>query len=341
MWTYREGEKMIARALLLVMVMVMVIPCVVEAAQNESVCTKKEVHFYSGPGLKLAGVLSMPAGTKKYPAVVLCQGPGGYNNPDLMEMDPLMPAVSRWLCGAGYVTLRFYYRGVGPSEGPAYRLIPLEQVEDIRNAITFLQQKKGVDTARIGLFGLATGGANISYTAAVDKRVKCMVSVNGMGDLGRWVREMRRYWELLEFNKELEQDRTQRVLTGSSRLVDQSSIILTDPVTAGFREEMIKKHPEVTRKNRMLLSLESADALASFQPEKMVHRISPRAAMWICAEHDTLLSPDHSRIMYANAGEPKQLVVVQDEEHHSLYANEGFAKVMKHAVKWFNAHLDK
>jgi len=332
---------MIGRAL--VLVLVMLIPCVAEAANNESVCTEKEVHFYSGPGLKLKGILSIPVssneGTKKYPAVVLCQGPGGYNNPDIMEMDPLMPPVSTWLCGQGYVTLRFYYRGVGPSEGPAYRLIPLEQVEDIRNAVTFLEQQKAVDTARIGLFGLATGGANVSYTAAVDKRVKCMVSVNGMGDLGRWMREIRRYWEWLDFNKAVEQDRVKRVLTGSSRLLDMSKVIVAAPKTGLHRSEMEEKHPEMTKKNRMLLSLESAEAITAFCPEKTVHRISPRAAMWICAEHDTLLPIDHSRTMYEHAGEPKKLVVVQDEDHHSLYFKEGFEKVMIHTTKWFNDHL--
>jgi len=334
---------MIVRALLVIMMIV--VPFVSEAANTDTVCTEKEVHFYSGPGLKLTGIITIPAGAKedakKYPAVVLCQGPGGYNMPDVLNMDPVMPAVSKLLCRAGYVTLRFCYRGVGPSEGPAYRLIPLEQVEDIRNAVTFLQQQREVDTARIGLFGLATGGANVSYTAAVDKRVKCMVSVNGMGDLGRWMREIRRYWEWLDFNKAVEEDRIGRVLTGTSRLVEQSTIILNDPKTDQHRKEMEEKFPELTKKNKPLLSLESAEALAAFYPERMVHMISPRAAMWICAEHDTLLPPAHSRIMYENAGEPKKLVVVQDEEHHSLYFREGFDKVMTHTTKWFNSHLKK
>jgi hypothetical protein len=56
-------------------------------------------------------------------------------------MDSLMPAVSQWLNRIGLVALRFSYRGVGESEGPAYRLIPLEQVEDIRKPL-FSNRKK-------------------------------------------------------------------------------------------------------------------------------------------------------------------------------------------------------
>ena len=163
---------------------------------------ERNVFFYSGPGLKLTGILATPSnyeeGSGKRPGIVICQGPGGYKNPKVLKMETLVSAVSNWLSREGYVSLRFNYRGVGESEGPEYRLIPMEQAEDIGNAITFLQQQGEVDTSRIGLFGSATGGANVSYVAGVDSLVKCMVGVNSMGDLGRWMRSIRRYWEWLE-----------------------------------------------------------------------------------------------------------------------------------------------
>ena len=96
---------------------------------------ERKIYFYSGPGLKLSGFLSVPPNydkkAGKLPGVVLCHGPGGYKNPEAVAKDTLMPAVSQWLNRAGFVTLRFSYRGVGESEGPDYRLIPLEQVEDL------------------------------------------------------------------------------------------------------------------------------------------------------------------------------------------------------------------
>ena len=130
----------------------------------------------------------------------------------------------------GYAVLRFDYRGFGQSEGPKHRLIPSEQVEDIRNAITCMQQQAEVDGERIGLWGPSSGGANVSYTTGIDPRVKCMVSVSGMGDMGRWLKTIRRYWEWREFLNTLEDDRKQRVRTGTSALMVTSKIVLLSPL---------------------------------------------------------------------------------------------------------------
>jgi esterase/lipase len=296
----------------------LLVPNISIAQGRKDMCIEKKMQFYSGPGLKLEGILSIPTDCDEIkgpcPGIVLCHGPGGYNDPEVMQKDPIMPAVSRWLGEGGYVTLRFSYRGVGASEGPDYRLIPMEQVEDIRNAITFIRP------------------------AGVDQRVKCMVSANGMGDLGRWMREIRRYWEWIALAKALEEDRANRVLTGKSRLVEQSEIILNDPTTAQHRIQMEKENPEF---KKSMLTLESADAIINFRPETVVNSISPRAAMWICAKNDTLVPVDQPRRMFEKAGEPKKLVILEDEEHHSLYFGKGFKKVMTHTTEWFDAHLKK
>ena len=303
---------------------------------------ERKVCFYSGPGLKLAGFLSVPTdyeeGAGKRPGVVLCQGPGGYKNPEAVAKDSLMPAVSQWLNRAGFVALRFSYRGVGESEGPDYRLIPLEQVEDIRNAITFIQQQEEVDAKRIGLFGAATGGANVSYVAGIDPRVKCMVSVSGMGDLGRWAQSTRRYWEWLEWLQVLDKDRVERVLTGKSRIVELTDIIPPDPAAKREATKMAEAFSEL-KVAKMLLSLESAEAIGNYRPETMVDRISPRAAMWICAGNDTLLPIDESRSMYQKAKEPKNLVILEGLEHHALYHAPAFEQVMTHATEWFDTYL--
>jgi len=41
--------------------------------------------------------------------------------------------------------------------------MPMRQIEDIRNAVTFLQHQPEVVPERIGLFGVSLGGANVSY----------------------------------------------------------------------------------------------------------------------------------------------------------------------------------
>jgi len=310
---------------------------------------EKAVCFYSGPGLKLTGTIEIPEKAnkgQKFPCVILCTGPGGYKDPEGMRKDTLMPGISHGLAKAGYVALRFAYRGVGDSEGADYRMIPMEQVEDIQNAIVFMEQQPEVDVNRIGLLGCATGGSNVSYVAAVDSRIKCVVSVNGMADIGRWMREMRRYWEYQDFIKVIEADRKERVLTGKSRVVPISDIILHDPMTDEYVAKMmaiaaknLPKDALAPKPSKRLLTLESAEALAAYAPEKLVDRISPRAAMWICGAEDTLLPPAQSRSFYEHAKEPKKLVILEGYEHHALYHDSGFALVMQNSIEWFDKYL--
>jgi alpha-beta hydrolase superfamily lysophospholipase len=299
---------------------------------------ERKVHFYSGPGLRLAGILALPdAATRpgpRLPTLVLCHGPGGYKDPDYFSRDHVMPAVSRWLTDAGYAALRFGYRGVGESEGPAYRHIPLEQVEDIRNTLTFLEQQPEVDPGRMGLFGVGTGAANATYCAGVDTRVKCLVAIHGMGDIGRWFRSLRRYWEWVELLRAIDEDRKTRVVSGESRMIKSTELVLSDPRTAQYVASgaQFKGPPR-------LFSLESAEAMSSFRPEEVVGRISPRAAMWLCAAGDTLTPNDESRSMYEKAGEPRKLVMLEGAIHHGLYQSPDFDRMMEHTLEWFNQHL--
>ena len=52
----------------------------------------------------------------------------------------------------------------------------MKQVEDVRNAISYLQGEPGVDPDRIGLWGSSFAGGNAIVVAALDARVKAIVS---------------------------------------------------------------------------------------------------------------------------------------------------------------------
>lgn len=55
---------------------------------------------------------------------------------------------------AGYVVLAIDYRTFGESEGePRGQLLPLNEVEDYRNAISYLQSREEVDPGRTGIWG--------------------------------------------------------------------------------------------------------------------------------------------------------------------------------------------
>jgi hypothetical protein len=212
----------------------------------------------------------------------------------------------------------------------------MEQVEDIQNAITFLQQQDQVDSGHIGLFGAATGGAHASYIAGIDDRVRCIASVNGMGDFERWMKDIRRYWEWIELKKIIREDRLARVVSGKSRLVATKEVIIHDPVTA---KRAIEEEKQGRLPLKRFISLESVEAMIGYKPEDAVHLISPRAAMWMCAKGDALVPNEQSLGMYEKAREPKRIEVFEGLTHHDLYLGPGFEQMMAAATEWFDTHL--
>jgi dipeptidyl aminopeptidase/acylaminoacyl peptidase len=195
----------------------------------------QEVFFYSD-GLKLAGLLYEPEGLQPgdlRPAVICCHGYTG------MKDVYLLPVPER-LAAHGYVALAFDHRGFGKSEGQRARLIPWEQAEDIRSAITFAGTLSSVDPDRLGLYGTSFGGANVVMVAGTDDRARCTVCVVGIGDGERWLRSLRGQWEWLTFLDRLAEDRVQRVLTGKSDRVDVTELMPGDPHSRKVIQEKVK-----------------------------------------------------------------------------------------------------
>jgi uncharacterized protein len=122
--------------------------------------TEQAVTFTSA-GLKLSGVVHVPSGMRageRRAAFIVLHGFGS-NKTSSNTMQP-----TKVLGELGYVVLRFDMRGCGESEGEFGRVICLEQVEDTRNALTFLADHPAVDPERIGVIGSSFGGAVAVYT---------------------------------------------------------------------------------------------------------------------------------------------------------------------------------
>ena len=292
---------------------------------------EEEIRYFSGPGYSLAGVLSIPDardGSEPHPGVILCQGYAGLK-------EGLMPQVAERLSSEGYVTLRFDYRGFGESEGPRHRLIPLEQIEDIRNGLTYLGTRDEVDPNRLAIWGTSFGGAHATYTAAVDDRVRCIVSVVGVGDGERWLRCLRREWEWQAFLQELDEDRDQRVLSGQSRRVHPYHIMETTPEGWEFWNETVAANPQ---RGEVEMPLECADAIIDYKPETVAHEMeSP--ALYVSAELDSLTPLDEQISLYENSPEPKDYVVIPGVNHHDIYKEPHLSHLLDLSVEWFNEHL--
>jgi len=229
--------------------------------------------------------------------------------------------------------LSFDYRGFGGSEGPKWRIMALEQVDDIRNAITWLEAQPEVDARRIGLWGTSNGGAHAPYVAGVDERVKAAVGQVGYGDGRRLIMEIRTPEERRALDALLAEDRRERVLTGqgSSATCD---VLLASPQTRAFFAEALKAVPELYCQ----IPWASAEKTMEYRPIDVVHRIAPRALLLIGAERDDLCKFDGYRDLYERAREPKKLIGLPIT-HYEIYTPEWVEKSARLALDWFDQYL--
>ena len=291
----------------------------------------EKVSFYS-EGDKLSGALYLPDGDQGTPWPGIVQGPGFLGLKDAKHYIMMFEK----LCAAGYACLCFDYRGWGDSEGKQRGwVMPQWQVEDIRNGITYMQTRPEIDPNRIATYGSGgTGGGNAIYVAAIDRRVKCAVCYLGVSNGRDWLHSMRREYEWVDFLKRIEGDRKKRVLTGSGEIVSAREEIMVQ--TPERQTTTIKK--EVADKIPQQMPLQCAEALIEYSPEEVVHKIAPRATLFIAVENDAVTPEEQSIRLYERAGEPKKLVLYRQTTHYGIY-NDYFNDVAANVVDWYNRHL--
>ncbi|MEP7270508.1 MAG: alpha/beta hydrolase [Acidobacteriota bacterium] len=157
--------------------------------------TSRDARFYS-EGVECHGRIFLPAGFSveaKLPAVVLAPGWG--------ETSISVESFAARFAARGLVAMVIDYRGWGRSGGYLQtvdqvktddrlrfsqmtakvritrgRLLPQQQILDIRNALYYLQGEPGVDRARVGIWGTDMAGGHVIVTAANDARIVAAVA---------------------------------------------------------------------------------------------------------------------------------------------------------------------
>jgi len=120
---------------------------------------------------------------------------------------------------------------------------------------------------------------HVIWTAAIDPRVKCVVSCVGVGHGARWMRSVRRPDEWVDLQALSKKDREARVLTGKSEMVERAEILLADRQSAALATAARKANPNAIN----TLPLEYIDETLQFHPEWRCRQDRPAPA---AAHHD-------------------------------------------------------
>ena len=287
-----------------------------------------KVQFFADR-IRLDGTLFLPDGAEDgpSPAVVFCHGFAA-------TQEYVADDIAKSLARQGIAVLTFDHRGFGQSEGTKWRLLPLEQVEDIRSALVFLQTLPEIDPGRVGLYGISFGGAHALTVAAMEPSVKATVSCVPFADGRDWMRSMRRNWEWHDLLDRLDEDRRAAVVTGEYAEVDPDEILVRDPESLEWNEWLKQNFQS---RGTYRLPLESARAIIDYSPIDTVDRVSN--LLLIEAGLDILVPREHIRTIYERAADPKKLVTLPDATHHDIYRESHFDTVADIASAWLHEHL--
>lgn len=284
---------------------------------------EREVHFYS-EGIEISGIVRAPDGPGNGAGIV--QGPGWLGLKDAKLYLPYHEAMT----SAGFTVLIFDYRGFGGSgEGT---LSPKTQLEDLINAVTYLQTLDGIE--RVGVFGSGgTGGGNAVLLAANDPRVMCAVSQVPVSDGADWLMRMRATqdeWDA--FLERLAADRSNRVLTGHGEMVHPREEIMIP--SAERRTTTVKKDVDGRIPNEVPLA--AADEILAYQPGEAATKVA--GLMIVAVENDLVTPTDHAEALFEAAPAPKKLVMQHNTTHYAAYQQYG-QEVIPMMVAWFERHI--
>jgi fermentation-respiration switch protein FrsA (DUF1100 family) len=256
-------------------------------------------------GAAWLGTLHVPDDDKqgrRYPAVVMCHGlandrdESGQHTYMAQRLEEADTSCCASISGAA--------ARAGAPRGRM--LVGSEWPQDLRSALTVVSMRPEVDPARIGVLGSSAGGAVAYYTAATDRRIRCVVA---LGSFGSGEELLRQQWLAQHgedgwrrFLSNLEADRARRVQGQPSQTVRLiGGLFPVAPEQVPFYDAFLAAHPNMVSD----VPLEVADDLLAFRPEELVHLVAPIPLQFIHGTADPICSWRPCRPCTNGQGRPR------------------------------------
>jgi fermentation-respiration switch protein FrsA (DUF1100 family) len=295
---------------------------------------RRDIEF-DAEGVTLRGWFHPAAGADgPAPTVVMTHG---FSAVKEMYLD----SYAEVFAAAGLNVLAYDHRNFGASDGePRQEIDPVAQIRDYRHAITWASTLPEVDPQGIGIWGSSYSGGHVLVVAAIDRRVKAVVSqvplVSGLANLQALVRAD----FVAGLRESFDLDRASRYAGGPPAMIP---VVSEDPLGAAalptpdswawFTETGKVRAPAW----RNEVTLRSVEMFTEYEPVAHIGNISPTPLLLLPARQDHL-TPAHLAIdAYERAREPKKIVILPGG-HFDAYV-EGFEASSGAARDWFVEHL--
>jgi alpha-beta hydrolase superfamily lysophospholipase len=293
---------------------------------------REAVAFHSD-GVVLRGWFERPEGDEPVATVVATHGLASV-------IDFLEPLASE-LVAAGFGVLAFDHRSLGRSDGePRQEVDPWRQVQDMRNAISFLSTRSDVAHDRIGVWGASMGGGVAVTTAALDERVRAVVGVVLVASGWNASQLMTPAAERPALQAALDDDRLARISGRAAATVTLVPEVSDEEVAQSSDESLRFLHPraKASPSFQRYMTLRSLENIRDFEPLAHAHRISPRAIMLIVAsEDDRAPVSDAQRLIDSIEGGHKVFKVI--DGGHYVPLDTEFAQTAQASIDFFRESL--
>lgn len=261
----------------------------------------------------------------------------------------IMPEYAEFFVKQGIAALIFDYRHFGASDGqPRQHIDGWKQIRDyssVVDAICYDDQFKGIlDPDRIGAWGISFAGGHALAVAALEPRVKAVVSQIPIID--GWYNSMRAHGSVgfRELTAKVKADREQRFRTGVDGTIPHSG----DPKT----EVVCWPHPETkpifmdikartAPRHEHYSTTQSIELLWAFNMRPYLPRILDTPTLMIVAEGDDLTMWEQEVPAFNDiATSKKKLFVQRSSTHMSMYSDlSHLAIAAQEAANWYREWL--
>jgi fermentation-respiration switch protein FrsA (DUF1100 family) len=290
---------------------------------------RRDIEF-NAEGVTLRGWLYMPEGVSgPIPTIVMAHG---FSCVKEMFLDQYADV----FVAAKLGVLVYDNRNFGDSDGqPRQEVDPYAQIQDYRHAITYVSSLPEVDANRIGIWGTSYTGGHVLAVAAMDKRVKCVVSqvpvVSGYRNAHRAIREDLVPSLLAQFAA----DREARFAGKAPAMIPVTSQDPTELCVFPGRNAYDAFQGAPRWRNEV--TLRSLEMFWEHETIGYLDKISPTPLLMIVEDRDTLAAVDLSLDAYRRALEPKKLALLPGG-HFDAYVRDQ-AVTAAAARDWYVQHL--